>query len=118
MIVLEILWAVPLAILAWRAAVSDDPDRMRVAALGVIAIALFGALLVSGIPVPGDYSRAFGLTIQLVSIALALIGSLYLLYWAAVTRDPAPHRLASVVGGLAGLVPGLYAILFAAVHRE
>ena len=118
MILLELLWAVPLAVLAWRAAVSGDAYWMRVAALAVIAIALIGAALVSGIPVPGDYSPAFGLFIQLVSIVLAAIGSLYLLTWGAVTRDPHPHRLASIVGGIAGLVPALYAILFAAVHRE
>jgi hypothetical protein len=118
MILLELLWAVPLALLAWRAAVSADPLWMRTAALGVIFVALFGAVLVSGFPVPGDYSPAFGLFIQLVSILLALIGSVYLLYWGAVTRDPPPHRIASVIGGIAGLVPGLFAILFAALHRE
>ena len=118
MILLELLWVVPLGILAWRAVVSGDPYWMRVMALAVVSVALLGAVLVSGIPVPGDYSDAFGLFIQLVSIGLALIGSLYLLYWGAVTRDPHPHRLASIAGGIAGLVPGLYAILFAAVHQE
>ena len=118
MILLELLWVVPLGVLAWRAAVSGDPFWMRVAALGVLFVALVGAVLVSGIPVPGDYTPAFGLFIQLVSIGLALIGSLYLLYWGAVTRDPPPHRSLSIVGGIAGLVPALYAIIFAAVHRE
>jgi hypothetical protein len=116
MILLELLWVVPLALLAWRAAVSADPFRMRVAALGVIFVALFGAVLVSAIPVPGDYSAAFGLLIQLIAIALALIGSLYLLYWGAVTRDPHPHRLASILGGTIGLVPALFAIAFALTH--
>jgi hypothetical protein len=116
MILLEFLWIGPLALLAWRAAVSTDPYRMRAAALGVIGVALVGAVLVSGLKVPGDYSPAFGLFIQLVSIGLALVGSLYLLYWGAVTRDPPPHRLASIVGGTVGLVPGLYAIVFALTH--
>jgi hypothetical protein len=116
MIVLELLWAVPLALLAWRAAVSGDAYWLRVAALGVIAIALLGAVLVSAIPVPGDYSPAFGLFIQLIAIAFAAIGSLYLLYWGAVTRDPHPHRLASIAGGALGLVPALYAIIFALTH--
>ena len=113
MILLELLWVVSLALLAWRAAVSRDPYWMRMTALGVIAVALIGAVFVSSFPVPGDYSPAFGLFIQLVSIGLALIGSLYLLYWGAVTRDPHPHRLASMAGGIAGLIPGLYAIVFA-----
>ena len=116
MILLELLWVVPLGVLAWRAAVSGDPFRMRAAALGVIAVALLGAVLVSGIPVPGDYSEAFGLFIQLVAIALAMIGSLYLLYWGVVTRDPHPHRLASIVGGTVGLVPAFFAIAFALTH--
>jgi hypothetical protein len=118
MILLELLWAVPLALLAWRAAVSSDPYWVRVTALGVIFVALFGALLVSGIPVPGNYTEAFGLFVQLVSIGLAMIGSLYLLCWAAITRDPPPHRLASTIGGIAGLFPAFFAILFAALHRE
>ena len=118
MVLLEFLWAVPLGILAWRAAVSGDPIWMRFAALGVIAVVLIGAVIVASIPVPGDYTPGFGLFIQLVSIGLALIGSLYLLYWGAVTRDPHPHRLASIMGGLAGLVPGLFAIIFAASHQE
>ena len=113
MILLELLWALPLGVLAWRAAVSADPYWMRLAALGVISVVLIGAALVASIPMPGDYSPAFGLFIQLVSIGLALIGSLYLLYWGAVTRDPPPHRLASIVGGTVGLVPALYAIGFA-----
>ena len=118
MILFELLWVVPLGILAWRAATSSDPNWMRVAALAVISVALLGAALVAAIPVPGDYTPGFGLFIQLVSIVLALIGSAYLLYWAAVTRDPHPHRFASIAGGIAGLVPGLYAILFAATVRE
>src|SRR4030095_9762103 len=87
-ILLELLWVVPLGVLAWRAAVSADAYRMRVGALGVIAVALLGGAPVASIPVPGDYSEAFGLFIQLVAIALAMIGSLYLLYWGLVTRDP------------------------------
>ena len=118
MALFELLWAVPLGVLAWRAATSGDAYWLRAAGLGVIFVALFGAVLVAGIPVPGDYSPAFGLFIQIVSIALTLIGSIYLLTWGAVTRDPPPHRLASVIGGIAGLLPGLFAILFAASHQE
>jgi hypothetical protein len=117
MILLELLWAIPLALLAWRSAVSGDPYWMRVAGLGVIAVALVGAALVSSVP-DVDYSSAVGRFVSLASTALALIGSFYLLYWGAVTRDPQPHRLASIVGGIAGLIPGLLAIHSAAIHRE
>ena len=110
MILLELLWVLPLALLGWRAAVSGDPYWMRVAALAVIAVALLGAVLVSAIPMPGGYSSAAGRFVQLLSTVLALIGCLYLLYWGAVTRDPHPHRLASIAGGIAGLIPGLLAI--------
>jgi hypothetical protein len=115
MILLELLWAVPLALLAWRSAASGDPYWMRVAALGVIAVALVGAALVSSVP-DVDYSSAVGRFVTLASTALALIGSFYLLYWGAVTRDPHPHRLASIVGGLAGLVPAFLAIASALSH--
>ena len=118
MTLLEILWAGPLALLAWRAADSRDPSWMRVAALGVIAAALLGAVLVSAIPMPGGYSSAAGRFVQLLSTVLTLIGSAYLLYWGAVTRDPHPHRLASIVGGVAGLIPGVLAIISAISHRE
>jgi hypothetical protein len=116
MIVLELLWVVPLALLARRAAVSGDPFPMRVAALGVIAIALLGAVLVSAIPMPGGYASAAGRFVHWGSIVLALIGSVYLLTWGAVTRDPPPHRLVSIVGGIAGLFPGLLAIASALTH--
>jgi hypothetical protein len=116
MILLALLWALPLALLGWRAAVSGDPWRIRVAAVGVIFAALLGAVLVSAVPEEGDYSRAFGLAVQLVSIVFAVIGSIYLLYWAGVTHDPPPHRLASVLGGTVGLVPALFAIAFALTH--
>ena len=118
MIALELLWAVPLGVLGWRAAVSSDPYGMRVGALGVIFVALLGGVLVAGIPVPGDYTPEFGLFVQIVSIVLASIGSLYLLWWGAVTRDPHPHRLASILGGIAGLAPALYAIIFATTVRS
>jgi hypothetical protein len=118
MILLELLWAVPLALLAWRAAVSSDPYWMRVAALGVIAVALLGAVLVSAIPMPGGYSSAAGRFVQLLSTVLTLIGGVYLLYWGSVTRDPHPHRLASIVGGVAGLVPALLAIISATAFQE
>jgi hypothetical protein len=116
MILLELLWVLPLALLAWRAAVSTDPYWMRVTALAVIGVALIGAALVASTPEQLDYSSAFGRFIQRVSTVLALIGSLYLLYWGTVTRDPHPHRLVSIAGGIAGLVPGLLAIHSALTH--
>jgi hypothetical protein len=116
MILLELLWAVPLGLLGWRAAVSGDPWRLRVVALGVIFAALLGAVLISSVPFGGDYSSAFGRFIQLASTAIALIGSVYLLYWGAITHDPPPHRLLSVVGGTVGLLPALLAIASALTH--
>jgi hypothetical protein len=61
----------------------------------------------------GDLRRADRGSAGLVAIALSAIGSLYLLYWGAVTHDPHPHRPLSIAGGLVGLVPALYAITFA-----
>ena len=116
--IFTLLLLVPVAALLWLALVSHSGMPKRVGAIAAAAVTLAGAMSVPPMAPDELGSYRIATSRDVLALAAAAAGSIYLLVWTKIHRGRGRNRTLASIAAIIGLVPILAAIAaaFVATH--